>query len=261
LRPGTKKRAGLVVEGLPMKQIEVKTNWNKNSNEANFLKELIKGYPGKTCQIEEAILKLDLFIEILLKWNKVHNLTAFKNKEEVFQKGILDSLLILDGNVSKNIQLRDGMVIGDIGSGAGFPAVPLAIVLPEIKFLLIEATQKKASFLSFVLAELEISNASIFKGRAEELVKTIKEGQVEPFEVIFSRAAAQMEELAEMAYPMLKNYGKLVIWSSKIYLENKFEGIKDKSKKTGYQFSILAPEAAEKMPANLKTVFVVFEKI
>ncbi len=136
--------------------------------------------------------KLLKFCELLKMWNKTHSLTSMRRDEE-FNDAILDSvypLTFLDNFKSAL----------DIGSGAGFPALPLAILKSDANFTLCEPLSKKYAFLQFTKLELELSNVTVKKSRVEEL----DEGE---FDLISSRAVANSQILIELSSKLLKNGG------------------------------------------------------
>ncbi len=129
--------------------------------------------------------KLDFFTDKLLEWNKVHNLTGAKSKEEV-EANIEDSLYplrFLDQNIKKAL---------DIGTGAGFPGLMLAIAMPQTHWVLAEPRQKRASFLRYIASSLDLDNVEVAPKRVE---------QIEPFaaDLITSRAVTKTPLLLDLA--------------------------------------------------------------
>ncbi len=129
--------------------------------------------------------KLDFFTDKLLEWNKVHNLTGAKSKEEV-EANIEDSLYplrFLDQNIKKAL---------DIGTGAGFPGLVLAIAMPQTHWVLSDPRQKRASFLRYIASSLDLNNVEVAPKRVE---------QIEPFAVdlITSRAVTKTPLLLDLA--------------------------------------------------------------
>lgn len=102
-------------------------------------------------------------------------------------------------------------MIGDIGSGAGFPGVPLAVALPDARVEMIESVKKKTDFIDRVIAELDLPNASTINSRTEDWGAVGEEGR-ERYDVITARAVADLATLAELASPLLKEGGALVAW-------------------------------------------------
>jgi 16S rRNA (guanine527-N7)-methyltransferase len=140
----------------------------------------------------EQISKFDRYLELLLEWNEKFNLTAITDKSEIEEKHFLDSLELI-----KFYDLKSKTLI-DIGSGAGFPGIPLAIAEPTLKVTLLEANGKKVSFLQEVVKQLKLSNVKVIQGRAEEL-KTR-----ECYDIVTARAVKELNILLEIAFYLVK---------------------------------------------------------
>lgn len=104
--------------------------------------------------------KLVLYTELLLHWNKAYNLTAITDPDGISKLHILDSLTIASYVL--------GPYALDVGSGAGFPGIPLALVLPQVKFVLLDSNNKKTAFLRHVVRHLSLSNVEVYQERAEK---------------------------------------------------------------------------------------------
>ncbi|MEE8637698.1 MAG: 16S rRNA (guanine(527)-N(7))-methyltransferase RsmG [Candidatus Margulisiibacteriota bacterium] len=147
----------------------------------------------------------DLYLKELLAWNKKFNLTAITDPEEIRIKHFEDSLTIL-----QTIKLTNQSVI-DVGTGAGFPGIPLKIVCPELKLTLLEATQKKVEFLKHIVSVLNLQDVEIFWERAEEIVKNKRES----FDIALSRAVAKLNVLCEYCLPLVKIGGMFIAYKEK----------------------------------------------
>ena len=134
---------------------------------------------------ELQVEKLLSFIELLKKWNKVYNLTALKTDKEILQLHILDSLTVLPFVKQSNNVL-------DIGSGAGLPGIPLAIMLPETNFVLLDSNNKKTRFMQQAIIDLKLLNTSTVHSRIE----AFKPNCV--FDSIITRAFAEIQETVDM---------------------------------------------------------------
>ena len=145
-----------------------------------------------------------LYHEQLLTWNERINLTSVTGYEEVQTKHFLDSLSCLQ--VLDPLS-PDARCI-DIGTGAGFPGLPLKIVRPFIRLTLLEATAKKAHFLEHLVGELELSDVQVLTGRAEDLGQRTE--YRERFDVALARAVAGLSVLVEYALPLIKVGGTFV---------------------------------------------------
>jgi 16S rRNA (guanine527-N7)-methyltransferase len=131
------------------------------------------------------------------------NLTALRDPDEMRRKHVVDSLACLPA-----ARLAPGEVVLDLGSGAGFPGLPLAVVRPDIRLTLLEASAKKVAFLQVATARLELANVEAVHGRAEDLGR---DGRWrERFDAVVARAVAPLPVLAEYALPLCRVGGRLV---------------------------------------------------
>lgn len=151
---------------------------------------------------EEKVL---LYTKELIGWSKKINLTAIKLPNDIIIKHFLDSLVCLK-EINK-IKEKTPKVL-DIGTGAGFPGLPLKIFSPNLSVSLMEATGKKVRFLQELLAKLNIQDVVLLHGRAEELSK--KEELQQKFDVVVIRAIGELKLLAKLSFPFLKNGGYLL---------------------------------------------------
>ncbi|MDY0345767.1 MAG: 16S rRNA (guanine(527)-N(7))-methyltransferase RsmG [Bacilli bacterium] len=149
------------------------------------------------------IKHFEFYLSMLKEWNAMFNLTAITDEEQIIEKHFLDSLIIL-----KYISLKDKSLI-DIGSGAGFPGVVLAIMNPATKIVLLEPNNKKARFLQVVKEKLSLGNVSVIVGRAEA-----QKIYREKFDFATARAVKQLNILLELAIPLLKVKGTFVAMKS-----------------------------------------------
>ena len=140
--------------------------------------------------------------ELLVEWNEKMNLTAITQPEEVVEKHFLDSMTLLSWG-----KLRQGARVIDVGTGAGFPGIPLKIMRPDIDLTVLDGTQKRLNFLGEVCRQLHISSTRVHK-RAEEagLDKTMRER----FDLAVARAVAPMNILAEYCMPLIKMKGHFI---------------------------------------------------
>ena len=159
---------------------------------------------------DEQLDKLNRYMEITLKENEHVNLTRNDTVDSFITKNILDSLLVV-----KNFDLNKKTIL-DIGSGAGLPGIPLAIYYPKAKFVLLEPTFKRASFLAMVSDLLELNNVKVVAKRAEDYVK---ENNYETFDFVVSRAVSKLNILIELSVPFLKVGGELIAYKGLNYLE------------------------------------------
>jgi len=150
---------------------------------------------------------MQYFLDELLRWNRVHNLTAINETESAFHLHLIDSIVILPV-LRRYLQtsLRtDGapIQIADLGSGGGLPGIPLAILMPTWFFSLIEASKKKAAFLQHVRGGLGLSHLQVIANRVENVAKT----HPAFFDAVTARAFTRLNRLLELASPLLKSRG------------------------------------------------------
>lgn len=157
------------------------------------------------------------YYELLIEWNSFMNLTAIVEFEEVCKKHFVDSLSLIMAKddifevIHKDL-LKDSITLIDIGTGAGFPAIPLKIVFPNLNFILLDSLNKRVKFLNEVIQKLELKNITAIHGRAEDIAK--KEEYRNSFDIGVSRAVANMSTLAEYSIPFIKTGGLFIPYKS-----------------------------------------------
>ncbi len=226
-------------------------------NEIDFLTE---GARALGVELERGKCeKLVDFKRRVLEANKLFNLTAITNDEEFLIKHILDSL-------SASPLISRGARLLDIGSGAGFPAMPLAIAREDIFVVALDATLKKTTFLSEAARELNVTNLTAVSGRAEE-----KRELFCTFDFVTARAVAPLTILLELASPMLKAGGTFVAYKTdenEVYLAKealkvlnmKFEGAKRLTLPNGDGRSLLLFEQVLPCPKRYPRQFGAIKK-
>ena len=151
--------------------------------------------------------QFDTYYRILVEWNKVMNLTGITEYDEVNEKHFLDSLMIV-----KSFDMSKVFSIIDIGTGAGFPGIPLKIVFPEIQVVLLDSLNKRIRFLDEVIQQLGLEKIETIHGRAEDFAK--KTQYREKFDFCVSRAVANLAILSEYCLPYVKIGGYFVSYKS-----------------------------------------------
>jgi 16S rRNA (guanine527-N7)-methyltransferase len=146
-------------------------------------------------------VKIRTYISLLLRWNKTISLTAVTDPVEILKFHFGES--IFAASVVSFEQSR----LADVGSGAGFPGLPLAIVAPSLTVTLIDSNAKKCAFLSEVVRELQLPNVTIFRGRLDDFVPG--SGRLDS---IAARALGQYDDLLGWATQQLAPTGKVVLW-------------------------------------------------
>jgi 16S rRNA (guanine527-N7)-methyltransferase len=141
--------------------------------------------------------QFEIFYRELIDWNRRISLTAITDYEDVQVKHFLDSLTVI--LALKRIPGPPVYKVIDIGTGAGFPGIPLKIMLPEIHLTLLEATGKKTRFLEYITHALKLTGVEILKGRAEDFGRSPE--YRECFNIVLSRAVAALPSLVELALP------------------------------------------------------------
>ena len=150
----------------------------------------------------EQISKFQRYLELLLEWNEKFNLTAITDKDEIEEKHFLDSIELVKYFDVKNKTLLD------VGSGAGFPGIPLAIVEPTLKVTLLESNGKRVTFLREVIKELDLKNVEVIQGRSEEL------GTRENYDIVTARAVKELNILLEITFYLVKVGGYFIAYKS-----------------------------------------------
>lgn len=164
----------------------------------------------KSAEIEasnEQLEKLEKYMDGILSWNEKVNLTAITEPEEFVEKHYVDSLQAI-----KLAEFNEAVKVLDLGTGGGFPGVPLAIMCPEKEFILVDSLSKRLKIIDELAEALDIDNIKTLHGRFEDLGKD--ENLRETFEIVVSRAVAEMAVLAEYALPFVSIGGFLIAYKT-----------------------------------------------
>lgn len=154
-------------------------------------------------QIEQFVT----YYEMLVETNKVMNLTAITEPKEVIEKHFLDSLSIV-----KAVDMTKNMKVIDIGTGAGFPGIPLKIAFPDLDMTLLDSLNKRIKFLDGVIESLGLTNIETIHGRSEEFGRNKK--YREKYDICVSRAVANLSTLSEYCVPFVKIGGKFISYKA-----------------------------------------------
>jgi len=154
----------------------------------------------------EQIEKFEIYLDELTRWNRQFNLTAIKLPEDIEVKHFADSLAVACGLDSINLENRTRVI--DIGTGAGFPGLPLKIALPQISLTLLESTAKKSAFLHHIVDRLGLEDVTVLCDRAETLA--LSPDYRENFDIVVSRAVARLNTLAELCLPFCRTEGLFI---------------------------------------------------
>ena len=146
------------------------------------------------------VSRIRQYLQLLLKWNQKINLTAEKDPEEILKKHVFDSL-------QYSRAFEPGFRVMDIGSGAGFPGIPLKIIFPELQLVLVESQRKRCSFLETVVRDLEMEQVKVFNARAED----ISGNQAGQFDLVIFRAVSGVQECLNLSERFLPSGGRVVL--------------------------------------------------
>lgn len=172
------------------------------------MRELTEGAHRLGLRLKAAQLaQFELYYRELVEWNKKMNLTAITDYRAVQVRHFLDSLTVI-GVLREGEAEEPGLSIIDVGTGAGFPGIPLRIALPQCRLVLVESTGKKASFLRHIVSRLDLEDVEVLNSRAEEAAHL--EHYRERFSLVVSRALGPLPTLAELTLPFCRIGGRLV---------------------------------------------------
>lgn len=159
----------------------------------------------------EQLMKFEIYYNLLLEYNKVMNLTNIVAPEDFAVKHIIDSLL------GYHYDMFAGKTLADVGTGAGFPGLPLKIYCPSVSLSLIDSLAKRLNFLQAVVDNLELEDVKLYHCRAEDAGQTSEHR--ERYDVVTARAVAALPVLAEYCLPLVKLGGSFLVYKGPKYSE------------------------------------------
>ena len=203
-----------------------------------------------TAEMEEQFL---LYYNMLIEWNSFMNLTAITDFDEVLKKHFTDSVSLI--RAIPDLGEKKYRMI-DIGTGAGFPGIPLKIVFPNISVVLLDSLNKRVNFLKEVISKLQLTDITAMHGRAEDFAQN-KEYR-ESFDLCVSRAVANLATLSEYCLPFVKKNGRFISYTS--------EKVSEEFEISGKAISVLGGEYENQVTFELpdsdiyRNLFVIKKK-
>ena len=203
-----------------------------------------------TAEMEEQFL---LYYNMLIEWNSFMNLTAITDFDEVLKKHFTDSVSLI--RAIPDLGEKKYRMI-DIGTGAGFPGIPLKIVFPNISVVLLDSLNKRVNFLNEVISKLQLTDITAMHGRAEDFAQN-KEYR-ESFDLCVSRAVANLATLSEYCLPFVKKNGRFISYKS--------EKVSEEFEVSGKAISVLGGEYENQVTFELpdsdiyRNLFVIKKK-
>lgn len=199
---------------------------------------------------DEQVEQFFKYYEMLIETNKVMNLTSIVDLDEVIVKHFIDSLLVV-----KAIDMNECNTMIDVGTGAGFPGIPLKIMFPNLKVTLLDSLNKRLKFLDSVIEELQLKDIYTIHGRAEDIGKDIE--YREQYDVCVSRAVANLSTLSEYCIPFISVGGKFISYKSEFSEEEKREA----EKAIGLLGGKISESEMVKLPfSDINRSFIIIDK-
>lgn len=200
---------------------------------------------------EKQLAMFETYYEMLVEKNKVMNLTAITEKNEVIDKHFIDSI-----SLKKAMDVTNPVKVLDLGTGAGFPGIPLKIAYPNLQVTLLDSLNKRIKFLQEVIEELSLEGIDAIHGRAEDYAK--QSGYREQFDICVSRAVANLATLSEYCLPYVKQGGCFISYKSGA-VQEELEQSKKAIKELGGRVKEVIPFVLP--DTDIERTFVVIGKV
>lgn len=197
---------------------------------------------------EEAVKKLERYMDMILARNEHINLTAIRDREEFVLKHYIDSISLIGLP-----QFDEAADVIDVGTGGGFPGVPLAVLAPDKNFVLVDSLRKRLRVIDEFCAELGINNVRTVHGRAEELARN-KEHR-EKYDLCVSRAVANLSTLCELCIPFVRTGGRFVSYKGKD-AEAELKAAERAIAELGGRYEETLPAPLDKVGDEHKLIFI-----
>ncbi len=215
------------------------------------IEKIISNYISEVSerQTEDSLRLMIKHLEILLQENKKYNLTAITDFDEALERHILDSIILVKLCPS---YFEKSKKIVDIGSGGGFPGIPVAILFPSKNITLVESIEKKTNFLNLVKNTLRLDNIEVIKDRAENISKILSHKNC--YDIAISRALGNLEKVLQFSLPFLKT-GGICIAMKGTKVTEEIKSVKPLLKKTKSEIIDIIPYSLI-TPMNLRLVLI-----
>lgn len=191
------------------------------------------------------------YFELLIEWNKVMNLTGITEFEEVLLKHFVDSLAI-----AKAVDMNQVYTMIDVGTGAGFPGIPIKIVFPHIKVTLLDSLNKRIKFLNEVIDQLRLKDITAVHGRAEDIARSAEHRDF--YDLSVSRAVSKLSSLTEYCLPYVKPKGCFISYKSG-QIQDELEEAKKAIDTLGGNVKSVVPFTL--LDSDIERTLIVIEKI
>lgn len=212
-----------------------------SSEQKDRLREAAQQFYAPLCDLQ--VVQFERLADMLCEWNQRFNLTAIRDMDGIVDKHFIDSL-------AANPHIADDAFVLDVGTGAGFPGLPLKIAKPSRRMVLIDASQKKVGFVQAVIRELGLTGISALHQRAEDAA--FRFGLTDQFDTVIARAVAKATQLVPMLLPYAKKGGRIILYKGPMEAE-----AISRETWTGVHRPNIVPY---RLPAGDERVLAIFEK-